>query len=214
MKLDSLYRLLRNVPVPRQIRRIGKALLLSVKHGGAAEGCVERFYFKYDRDKVLESEWVAHYFIYRKFLQIAERVPTLDLCSGSGAGTKLIAESLRVRVVGVDYSVEALKFAENQNQNSLIEYYQLDLNKTNSLDFLRELIVSKGLQQVFFIEGIEHIQSPNEVISTILESGIERVFISTPFEQESTTRLGYHVYPFTPSVYDRFVVRFGSKVLS
>jgi SAM-dependent methyltransferase len=180
------------------------------KIGGKNTGA-ERFYFKYGSGNALTSEWVAHYFIYTRFLQNARQVPTLDLCCGSGAGTKLIAEMLKVRVAGADYSDEALAFAQTENGGEGITYYKLDLNK--QLDTLQDLIRSKGIKQVFFIEGIEHIKRPVDVVNVLLTSGVQEIFISTPNEKEGTTSEGHHISPFTPSTYADFEKRFGSKVL-
>lgn len=187
--------------------------LINRINSGQPTGEVERYYFAYDQSKVLESIWAGHYIIYRKFVQIAERIPTLDLCCGCGAGTKLISESLRIRVAGVDYSAESVNYAKKYNSDSFTEYYVLDLNNRSDLSSLKRLVKSQGLRQVFFIEGIEHIRQSDTVVTSLLESGVERIFVSTPFEQEGTRPQSYHVNPFTPKVYEQFAARFSARII-
>lgn len=194
----------------KKIKRFGIHLLKGEK---ANVGNFERFDYKYEPNTVMTSDWVAHYFIYKKFLQRAECVPSLDLCCGSGAGTILIANTLNVNVVGIDYSDDAIKYSQNFNTTQLTQYHKLDLNKKDDLQTLKDIIVSNKILQVFFIEGIEHLRVPNDLIEILLKNGVKRIFISTPYEKEDTIPSGYHTYPFTTSIYYNFSKRFNAKIL-
>ena len=70
------------------------------------------------------------------------------------------------------------------------------------------------MKQVFFIEGIEHIKSPEKIITALKESGIELILITTPFEREDVKIHGYHISPFTPSYYSNFAKIFNSRIIN
>src|SRR5690348_8858894 len=129
-------------------------------------GVYERFDYAYDPNTVLSSKWIAHYMIYKKFLEHAKNVPTLDLCCGSGAGTKFIAETLKTNIFGIDYSNKAITYAKKYNTTELIEYRVLDLNK--QLKQLLKLIKNYKIKQVFFIEAIEHITNDYVILDMLL----------------------------------------------
>lgn len=193
------------------------SLFVSAKNDGPAE----RFYYKYtgeldDTKKVnaaLQSQWTAHYMIYRQFLKVAEPVTTIDICCGSGAGTKCISETLDVKVIGIDYSGEAIDFARNNNSNSSIIYEKFDLRKAVDLNKIKDLIAINNVRQAFFIEGIEHLSMENaeKIIKLLFDNRISRIFISTPFEKEGKLPEVHHMNPFTPSRFEQFSMKFHIK---
>ena len=95
-------------------------------------GEFERFEYKFDEIDSLSSIWCAHYMIYKKFLEHAENVSTLDLCCGVGPGTILISKKLNVQVIGIDYSKKAINYAKKNNLNKGTEYFCLNLRKQSS----------------------------------------------------------------------------------
>lgn len=195
--------------IPRWVKDYGRKILKNKK----ILSHEERYYCKYNKDTVLKSIWVGHYLIYKKMIEFAEKIPTIDLCCGSGAGTKLLSESLRNKAIGIDYSNEAIAYAQANNQNSLTTFKKLDLNDFKDLQKLKKIIFSQKFEQVFFIEGIEHIHNPKKIISTLIESGVKLIFISTPFEKEDQESEGFHISPFTPSTYKEFSKQFNSKLV-
>jgi SAM-dependent methyltransferase len=174
-------------------------------------GVYERFDYTYDPKTVLSSRWVAHYLIYKKFLEHAKNVPTLDLCCGSGAGTKFIAETLKVNVFGIDYSDKAIEYSRKHNATELTEYSVMDLHK--QLNLLGQLVKNRKIKQVFFVESIEHINDYYVVLDTLLENGVERIFVSTPKEEEDVDIHGYHVNPLTPSKITKLKERYDVTIL-
>lgn len=194
--------------LPEDIKKIGRKILKK-----QFSGHVERYYTKYDNDKNIDESWVGHYLIYKKMLEHAMDVPTLDLCCGSGAGTMFLLKHIKKKIFGVDYSKKALDFAKKFNSDSSIYFEKLNLNKNKDLEKLKKIILTNELKQVFFIEGIEHIKSPNKVITALKESGIKLILISTPFEPENQGIRGYHISPFTPTVYEKFSKKFNSEII-
>jgi len=201
--------MIRKKYLPNWVKKYGRKVLRK-----QFSGHVERYYVKYEKNKIIDQTWVAHYLIYKKMLEVAKKVPTLDLCCGSGAGTAVLSVFLNEKIIGVDYSDDALNFAKKYNQNSFTYYEKLDLNDDKDIEKLKKVIVSNKLKQVFFIEGIEHIKFPERIITVLRESGIELILISTPFESENQEIRGYHISPFTPSYYNNFSKKFNSRIIN
>lgn len=195
------------------IKTIGRKILQISNLDKKNCDSMERYYFNYNTGNILYSDWAGHYLIYKKFLSIADKIASIDLCCGSGAGTKLISKTLGTQVIGIDYSSQALEYAQNNNQDYSILYEKIDLNKKHDLQNLKRIIVENQIAQVFFIEGIEHLKDPFSVIDILVRNGVKRIFISTPFEKNNTIPSAYHIHPFTPSVYENFSKQFNSKIL-
>ena len=178
---------------------------------------VERYYYKYESGTVWKSNpddryWIAHYMIYKYFLRIAKNVPTLDLCCGCGAGTKLVAETIHNKIVGVDYSADAIQFAKIENSNGNTIYYKTDLN--TDLQSIKQIIQDNDIEQIFFIEGIEHIQHPFEVVQFLIDCKVKTIFISTPHVPEHELRVGHHISVLRPSEMKEFCNIFSAQILS
>lgn len=154
--------------------------------------------------------------IYRLFLEEpALKVPTIDICSGSGAGSKLLAIETGSHVVGVDYSRDAIEWANEHNAHERLRFEQLDLTDRRSVKHLRRVIDDVGIEQAFFIEGIEHLPvvHSDRLIGLLLESGVKRIRISTPYEQPGKQAEVHHITPFTPDRFKEFEDRWGARVL-
>ncbi len=156
---------------------------------------LERYEVIYAPGKMLDTSWAAHYLIYDYFLRQADDVSTLDLCCGTGAGTKMIAERITAPVAGVDHSKEALALARFRNSGP--DYFHVDLDDEDDLEALADFVDMHGVTQCFLVEGIEHLHAPEYVIGVLLSAGIERLFVSTPIEPDDARPQGFHVSPFT-----------------
>lgn len=187
------------------------------------EGPAERFYHAYTGDlagtpavdAALRSQWTAHYMIYRLFLEEPVlRVPTIDLCSGSGAGSNLLARATGCSVLGVDYSREAIRYAREHNARDGLGFELIDLTSEDDLESLRVMIEAGGIEQAFFIEGIEHLapEDSDRVIRLLLDGGIKRIRISTPYEQPGKEEEIHHITPFTPERFRAFADRWDARV--
>ena len=171
------------------------------------KGSIERYYCKWND---VSPEWMAHHLIYKKFLQITDKITTLDLGCGCGAGTKLISESLGINVIGVDYSRKGINYAKENNYGKLTDYYKININF--NLNKVKKLITNHSIQQVFFIEVIEHVRNPDKMVKALLESGVKKIFVSTPVS-ETTKREGYHLSPFTPERFNKFCQKFDVELI-
>lgn len=62
------------------------------------------------------SAWAAHYVICAELAGHAlPAAPTLDLCCGSGPGTRYLRGALGSAAAGVDYPEAALRYARDNN---------------------------------------------------------------------------------------------------
>ncbi|GFE59659.1 class I SAM-dependent methyltransferase [Geobacter sp. AOG2] len=178
-------------------------------------GSTEGYTVVYDKDRMLESIWVAHYLIYQKFIQLADKSITIDICSGTGAGTKLISEYTEKPTIGVDYSADAIQLATANNSSVNTDYYRLDLNEYQDICKLKDVIRNGKVKQAFFIEGIEHLKFPYEIVLSLLEAGVEKVFISTPIVHDNEVNdEHFHITPFTDSYSSNFFDRFKADIVS
>lgn len=195
------------------LSKFTKNIVNKIKKKNSFDGHFERFYFAFDKDNVYNSNWLAHFFIYKKFLSLSKELPTLDLCCGSGAGTKIISSFLNTITIGIDYSKEAIDYAKINNTSKLISYHILDLNNENDIMKLSTIIKLNKIKQVFFIEGIEHVLHPEIILETLLNNGVIKIFISTPLENENVLPEKFHVHPFTPSIYEQFAKKFEFRTI-
>lgn len=194
------------------------------KTTSVAEVPAERFYHSYTGelacngavDAALRAQWAAHYMIYRLFLnEPALRVPTIDVCSGCDAGTKLIAMATSRPVIGFDYSEEAIEFAEAHNKADGVRFERLDLTRDDDLQRVCQLVVDNGVEQAFFVEGIEHlpVDCSDTLIGSLLDAGVKRIRISTPYEPSGKQAEIHHIVPFTPQRFRAFSERWHAHVL-
>ena len=163
----------------------------------AAVEPLERFDYAYSADTAMGSPWAAHFVIYAKLARHAARaVPTLDLCCGSGPGTRYLRDALGANILGVDYSEDALLYARDNNAADGVEFVLLDIH--SQVRALRGTVESRRIKQAFIVEGIEHVTNHTEIIDALFEEGVERVMVSTPKEAEGAAPAGWHVNPITP----------------
>lgn len=178
--------------------------------GKAVAAPLERMDYAYSAGTAMGSQWAAHYVIYRESSKHASRlVPTLDICCGSGPGTRFLHDVLDAPVLGVDYSEEAIRYARANNSADGIEFALLDV-RSEALRLCR-LVKDRCIRQAFCIEGIEHIPNHTEVIDALFGAGIEKILVSTPMEKEGASPLDWHVNPITPTkmaaMGDRYALR-------
>ncbi len=166
-------------------------------HHGAADEPRERFDYAYSADTAMGSAWAAHYVMYAELARHAlAEAPTMDLCCGSGPGTRYLRGELGSDIVGVDYSEDALRYARDNNMADGIEFVRIDLR--SELHALRGLARRRSIRQVFFVEGMEHVTNHLEIIDALFGEGIEKVLVSTPREREGAAPADWHVNPITP----------------
>ena len=159
---------------------------------------LERMDYTYSAGTAMGSRWAAHYVIYRESAKHASRLaPALDLCCGSGPGTRFLHDALAAPVLGIDYSEEAIRYARANNSADGIEFVLLDVRR-ETLRLCR-LVKDRCIRQAFCIEGIEHIPNHTEVIDALFDAGIEKILVSTPMEKEEAPSLDWHINPITPS---------------
>tara|TARA_B100001971_G_C18147845_1_gene514094 strand:- start:161 stop:850 length:690 start_codon:yes stop_codon:yes gene_type:complete len=123
----------------------------------------------------------------------------VDYGCGCGYGSKLIANSLDCKVIGIDYSKEAIRYAKRHNNHPLVKYLQADLNGSFS---------SIDADYAFFIETIEHLKKPFRALEKINKSTGRFVFISTPKEPENCKIYSWHISPFTPHLVAELKLKF------
>ena len=113
-----------------------------------------RIYCGYD-DEELERRSIDRYRFSLNFIQDGDIC--LDAASGSGYGSELISQKAK-KVIGLEISDHALKFARDHYQNDKIEFRKADLTQPLGLpDDYFDTIVS--------IETIEHISSHDAMLS-------------------------------------------------
>lgn len=118
-------------------------------------------------------------------------------------------------VLGVDYSREAIQYAREHNARSGLKFELIDLTSDDDMkSHLRLMIEDGGIEQAFFIEGIEHLaaEDSDKVIGLLLDSGVKRIRISTPYEQSGKEAEIHHITPFTPERFRAFADRWDARV--
>lgn len=129
--------------------------------------------------KEWEAFYANHIHRYKKALQyIGPDIKSiLDVASGVGYGTKFIANSFPdTKVVGVDYSIEALEQANQYFSADNITYIQ------DNAEVLNKLNVNDKFDVIISFETFEHLKNPKSFLTAIGErlSDNGKLIISSP----------------------------------
>jgi ubiquinone/menaquinone biosynthesis C-methylase UbiE len=135
-----------------------------------------RMYLGYDED-VLEWRSLLRYEFSRRYVK--EGDICLDAACGTGYGSNLLAQTA-TKVIGLEISDHALKYAREHFSNEKIEFRQADLTKTFDLpDDYFDVIVS--------VETLEHISDHNSMMAEFQR-------VSKPGGTIVLTTVEHHVY--------------------
>ena len=106
----------------------------------------------------------AHWNIYTKAAKILKRrYKVLDVGCGCGAGSVILAKKC-AKVIAMDLSSKAIKFAKSFNQMDNIEFSEANLEKIDLGKY------EKKFDAVFAIEVIEHLDDSRGVIDKLLKT--------------------------------------------
>lgn len=103
------------------------------------------------------SNHIPHGVAYVRALPLVAGRTVADLCCGTGYGTRLLSEAAQF-VTGYDYSSEAITY----NQTRLLpntKFMLADVEKLTTLD----------VQIITCMQGLEHLDSPKDVINRFLD---------------------------------------------
>lgn len=146
----------------------------------------ERMVPEHSKGSIVYGEHMARY---HSIKQIVKDKTVLDIASGSGYGSALIAEDAK-KVIGVDISQEAIDYANKSYKKKNVEFIKGDGTKiplgNNSVD----VVVS--------FETIEHIedykQFMDEIKRVLTTDGV--LILSTPNDDEYSEENHFHVHEF------------------
>jgi ubiquinone/menaquinone biosynthesis C-methylase UbiE len=113
----------------------------------------------------------------------------LDIASGTGYGTQLIAKTAK-KVYGVDYSPEAIEYSKQNHSSDNVEFKVGDAHNIPMDDKSVDVVVS--------LETIEHLKDPAKFISEvkrILKKGGQFI-VSTPNDDEYIEDNEFHLHEF------------------
>lgn len=83
---------------------------------------------------------------------VSEDSTVVDLCCGTGYGTKIMKDAGAKEAIGIDLNTEAIYYATNTYGNKSIKYIEQPV-----VDFLNEFSQERSPDVVTFFEAIEHI---------------------------------------------------------
>ncbi len=114
----------------------------------------------------------------------------LDIASGTGYGTKLIAQYAK-KVYGIDYSEDAITYCKAHHPSTNIEYQVGDAHDIPLADNAVDTVVS--------LETIEHLKSPEKFVAEVKRvMNDDGVFVvSTPNDDEFIEGNVFHIHEFT-----------------
>jgi ubiquinone/menaquinone biosynthesis C-methylase UbiE len=144
------------------------------------------------------GEHLARYYAAK---QIVKNKTILDIASGAGYGTAILAESAK-KVYGIDYSNDAIKYAKSLYKKENLQFLQGDASNIPLDDSSLDVVVS--------LETIEHIPKPEkfvqEVVRILKPNGI--FYVSTPNDDEFTEGNEYHLHEFTFTELDKLIKKY------
>jgi len=111
----------------------------------------ERVYMRAEDQK---PNLVPHGLAYVLALPYVQNKKVLDLCCGTGYGTKLLAEAAE-HVIGLDYSDTATEYA-NQSKPDNVEFLTRDVEGEPLTSYQPEVITC--------MQGLEHLDDPRALV--------------------------------------------------
>lgn len=115
----------------------------------------ERMDPEVDRDSLMLAEHVVRY---EFAATLTAGLTVLDAASGTGYGSDLLARSGAARVVGVDYSAEAIELS-TQRYGAGVEFVRADVQRLPLADHCFDCVVS--------FETIEHVPEPQKLLGEL-----------------------------------------------
>ncbi len=147
----------------------------------------ERLISEYHMNDLIYGEHIARYVL---SAEIVEKKTVLDIASGTGYGTYMIAQKAK-RVVGVDISKEAVEYAQKNYSLKNLEFKQGSVDNIPSKDASFDIVNS--------FETIEHVDTYEKFITeakrVLKPNGL--LIVSTPNKKEFIENNHYHVHEFT-----------------
>lgn len=142
---------------------------------------------------------------YTSVLESVKGKVVLDIASGAGYGTNLIATSAQ-SVFGVDYSEDAIKYAKNLYKAKNLKFIQGDAQKLPLEDNTIDVVVS--------LETIEHLKNPEafvkEVKRVLKKNG--QFIVSTPNDDEYIEGNEFHLHEFNLNELKRLIKKYFKNV--
>lgn len=126
---------------------------------------------------------------YRAVLGSVKDRVVLDIASGSGYGTNLLA-SMAKTVTGIDYSEEAIEYSKKLYKAKNLEYIQGNAEDIPLPDNSVEVVIS--------LETIEHIKNPEKFIKEVKRVLVPggQFIVSTPNDDEYIEGNEFHLHEF------------------
>jgi ubiquinone/menaquinone biosynthesis C-methylase UbiE len=137
---------------------------------------------------------------YLTTLEVVKGKVVLDIASGAGYGTHMIAKQAK-KVYGIDYSAEAIAYAKQHYGAKNIEYKVGDAHEIPLPDDSVDVVVS--------LETIEHLQKPAKFVAEvkrILRSGGQFI-VSTPNDDEFIEGNEFHLHEFDLKELQRLITK-------
>lgn len=156
-------------------------------------------------DITIKPIFCQHLAVYEYAQQFVQDKIVLDAGCGEGYGTYLLAKSAR-KVVGIDYSKEAIIKARRNYTYPNLEFIRANLDQRLFKDTYFDLVCAFQL--------IEHLLSPEVFLSNIFKLlSPEGIFLlSTPNIKTSIVKHPYHFREYTSEELERLLKKYFSAV--
>lgn len=126
---------------------------------------------------------------YQSVLSSVKGKTVVDIASGAGYGTNLIAKHAKL-VTGIDYSIEAIEYSKKLYKAKNLKFVQGDAQNIPIKDSSIDVVVS--------LETIEHIHDPEKFVKEVKRilkpSG--QFIVSTPNDDEYIEDNEFHLHEF------------------
>lgn len=141
---------------------------------------------------------------YSSVVDIVKDRVVLDIASGAGYGTNLIAQHAK-QVTGVDYSQDAIEYSKKLYKSKNLNFIQADAQALPFEDSSVEVVVS--------LETIEHLNNPEkfvkEVKRVLKPDGV--FIVSTPNDDEYIEGNEFHIHEFRLKDLRKLIGKYFSK---
>jgi len=122
---------------------------------------------------------LPHVIAYAVALPFVVGKKVVDLCCGTGYGTRLLSEAA-ISVIGVDYSKTAITYNESRPLSN-VKYAHADVE-----DFGKDAI---DADVITCMQGLEHLEDPK----TLIKNNLDKMWIiAVPNDKDETNEFHHH----------------------
>ena len=145
-------------------------------------GFVGNFYNKYESKNIIEKYIISNYF--KTILKLCEKNSINNFIDiGCGEGKWLNEFSKKgFTCIGTDHSDEVIDLAKKNSLTKDLNIFKSNIYDKNFTSIINKKINETGIKNLFFLEVLEHLNNPSNIIDKLFKIDFNNMIITVPNE--------------------------------